>query len=1263
VLKLKKLQIAGFKSFCDRTELVFSGTGVVGVVGPNGCGKSNIADAVGWVLGEQSAKSLRGTRMEDVIFSGSRDRPAAGLSEVSLTMVDPDVYNGPSDIEEPAIEISDEWEETLPAADGIEVSGTSAEGESEASSPEAKADGVVLSIRKRRRFTANNRPGEVVVTRRLYRSGESEYLLNGRLCRLRDIQEIFLGTGLGPESYAIIEQGRVGQILTSKPYERRAIIEEAAGVTKYKAKRKLAEARLESARGNLNRINDIFEEVTKQLGQLRRQASKAARFREIKTELDQQQRRLLFGKAVALDGEQERTHASLAAAVAAVTAQQQRVSGEEADRTQWFQQATALEQRLQQLAETAGRLAMEQDRAERQIFYNGEQATVLERRIASLEQEQQRIAALQIQLQAELAEAAQAQQDVATAVDAARAQFERDRSTSHAEGGALAQLEGRAEIARRRMLTSLSQLSTLGNEVAQGETLLAGLERQQARLEQERTAAMSELDQLGVRRGQLGIEFQGQQNAMQALLEQLQGLEQQLAAQRAEESTSRQELERSRGELADVAARRRSLEEIVAHHGYSTEAVKALFANGVTPAGFHAKGVLADFLEVEPAYEAVVEEFLREELNYVVVDNWDDANAGLGVLRQDAGGRATFLVHPEDGQFKMFDLPAGELENSLPPDSPIPVPLRNCVRVLNGFGRTLEHILPKLGSGYITPDTEQARGLANHNPQAYFLTAKGECFHNQTVTGGTHSGSGPLTMKRELRELARREAALTEAMDGLQNRIALLGGRIARTQAESDTLRQQRFELEKQSLSSDQSLRQLDGEVTRVQARLQLHTLELERARQEQLQAAERLNAVREQRLKADADRAAADAEETEANSQMAGMRERRAQAAQRAAETQAELARLEERARAAESTARRLDGNCREAAEHRAQTAQDLAQTHDQRVTLQAATTDLQNRLAEVREEHTTAEQEKQDVGAELTASRLRVSELETSLKVAREALEERRREQVEIEITRARLESEAQHLAENCRNELGCELAALFGDATLPALGVPPAEELPTLEDAVRTLRDKIERLGPVNMMALEECKEAETRHAFLDTQRTDLLNSIADTQKGIQEIDVISREQFNQAFEKINTFFQETFQTLFGGGQGFLRLTDIENNPDAGVEIVAQPPGKKLQNALLLSGGEKAMTATALLMAVFRYQPSPFCIMDEVDAPLDESNVSRFTAMVEKMSSNTQFIVITHNKRTMEIAPVLYGVTMQQAGVSRMVSVRMEEPRRAG
>ncbi len=1272
MLKIKKLQVLGFKSFCDRTELVFPGSGIVGIVGPNGCGKSNLADAVSWVLGEQSAKSLRGQRMEDVIFAGSRDRAATGLAEVSLTLVNPEDYSGPED-EPPLIQVHDDWDEAssqtaqAAAAQGEELAeGDSEEMEEVLAAPAgaeagqgsegqaaANGNGVVLTIRKRRKFIANNRPGEIVVTRRLYRSGESEYLMNGRPCRLRDIQDLFMGTGLGPDSYAIIEQGRIGQILSSKPHDRRAIIEEAAGVTKYKAKKKLAEARLESARQNLNRINDIFEEVTKQVASLKRQAAKAQRYAELKAESDQHLRRLFASKADALQEQHTRVSAEHEQDRAALEAAQTGLDQAEATRAEWFQRASQVEQELRQLTEDSGKLAMELDRAERQIVFNSEQARELENRTRGFEEELSRLAEQRAAAQQELKSAEEARTAVLAEAQAARAAYQEQRAAGENESRAARELEQKADQARRRVLGLLGQISSFGNQVVQAETVIANLERQLARLDQEKQTADQELDALGVRRGQLDLEFQGQREELEQVVQEIGKLERRVSELRQNEAVSRKQLDAARAELSEIVGRRRSIEQIVAHHGYSTEAVKKLFASGAAKDKFHAMGVLADFLEVEGSYEAVVEEFLRDELNYVVVHDWNDAQSGLGVLQTDVQGRATFLVHPQDGQYKMFDLPQ-HLESQGIPESPNPIPLKSCVRVLNGFGKSLEHLLPKLGSGYIVPDPAVARQMATQNPQAFFLTAGGECFHNHTVSGGTHSGAGPLTLKRELRELGRREGEVSETIQRIETQLSGIAQELQVTQHDLDRLRARRHELDKQILTSGQGLKQLENEVRRLQERLRLHTVELERGRAERTQGMNRLESLQAQRQQAEQDKAAAEAEEIQINADIAEVRLRRDQAVQRVAEAQSRLAMLEERSRGAQEAFQRLEHQQRDLLNRSNQIHSDLERANQQREQLLSSSGELGEKVQQLRLRRDEAEQQRQALEQERVEARARAAELEAGVKAARDAVNALRDRFSELEVALARLQADAEHVTETCRNELNIEITELQADETIVRAA---AEEMADLEQAARAIRTKIEHLGPVNMMALEEYQETQTRHQFLETQRKDLLDSIADTQKAIQEIDQISRQQFNEAFEKINAYFQESFKVLFGGGQGFLKLTDAENDPESGVDIVAQPPGKKLQNALLLSGGEKAMTAMALLLSVFQYQPSPFCVLDEVDAPLDEANVSRFSAMVRKMSEQTQFIIITHNKRTMEIAPLLYGVTMQQAGVSRLVSVNME------
>ncbi|MGH9540616.1 MAG: AAA family ATPase, partial [Terriglobales bacterium] len=956
MLRLKKLQIVGFKSFSDRTELIFPGQGIIGVVGPNGCGKSNLADAICWVLGEQSAKSLRGQRMEDVIFSGTRDRAATGLAEVSLTLVNPQEYEGDEEEETPLIEAADDWEDHPGEGQPAGTEAITAEASAEPAAAGA-GEAVVLTLHKRRKFTPSNRRGEIVVTRRLYRNGDSEYLMNGRPCRLRDIQDLFMGTGLGPETYAIIEQGRIGQILSSKPYDRRAMIEEAAGVTKYKARKKLAEAKLEAARLNLNRINDIFEEVTRQMGSLKRQAARARRYGELKAELEGHQRRLLLGKAAQMAAELEQVETALGELAAGLADRQRELDEIEAARSRWFGEVSQRESELRELTENLGRWSMELDRAERQIEFNRQQAADFERRQRALGDEMTRLEAEQSAAAAEAARVAAEADEVAAAAARAQGDFEQRREQAEADTRQRAHLEERLRQTRARLLTDMGRLAQLATDTAQTRTLLASHDRQLARIEQERQEAVAEGAALGARQGQMQLAFAGRQGEMESAVAALSALEAKCAELERERETAGQEREAAKDELARVAARRQSLDEIVAHHGYSTEAVRALFelnAGGPSVAaasaapGFHAMGLLADFLEVEPEFEGVVEEFLREELNFVVVKTWDDADAGVGLLRRDAQGRATFLVHPEDGQYPMFP-PQEEMAGAggAPPASAAPVPLRNCVRVLNGFGRSLEQILPKLGSGYILSDPFLARDLAARNPQAYFLTAAGECFHNQTVTGGARNGTGPLTLKRELRDLAQQESDLQAAIEKLAAQLGLLARESALAAEERGRLTAQRHELEKELLTGGEALKRLAEEARRVDERLRLFALEAERGRAERHVAAERLADLENLSAAAESERAAAETEEREVTAALRSAQTQREAAAQALADAQADLARWAERARAGEEARRQGQRALADLERRAAQARHDLEQLAAQRAQVEVSSQELAGQLA----------------------------------------------------------------------------------------------------------------------------------------------------------------------------------------------------------------------------------------------------------------------------------------------------------------------------
>jgi chromosome segregation protein len=1301
LLKLKKLQILGFKSFCDRTELRFSGDGVAAIVGPNGCGKSNIADAITWVLGEQSAKSLRGSRMEDVIFAGTRERKPTGMAEVTLTLIDPQVYEGADANEEPEIEIreeipADDWdEETLRTEaendaaayteevrpnSAEEVAAAASEAEPAASEVQAEPAGldagattaahdaepdaaaqvhagpqVVLKIRRRKFNRVTQKKGEIVVTRRLFRSGESEYLLNHKLCRLRDIQDIFMGTGLGPESYAIIEQGRIGQILSSKPTDRRAIIEEAAGITKFKTKKRLAEARLEDAKLNLNRVNDIFEEVTRQMNSLKRQAAKAARYARTRDEMREKLRVVLASKFAQLQREKGQLEAELSGITEELHLRTDAVRLMESEQGERTQRGYEIEIGLRQIGERLSQIALESDRATAKSRTNEERCAELVRRSETAQAELGETSEKFATLEAEREQNREILKTAANDVCAAQQELNARQQEAQAAAGALATTERDQEQRRVAIMQAANDSASVRNRIIQAEENIASLERETQRLQNEITSANVQLENFGGERGQLTIEFASASEKVASLDAQVSEARAKLQEKRTAETDSKRRLDGLRAEFSSLQGKRSSLEVMIAEHGYSTESVKRFFQSGSLQEGLRPAGVLADFLDVEDRYENVVDEFLREELNYIVVKSWDAADQGLQMLRTDVDGRATFLVHPDDSQAKFSFVPDGATHLA-PADYSSVVPLKRAVRVLDGFGKSLEVILPKLRDGYIVPDAALGRELALQNPDAFFLShATGECFHNVTVTGGKQRVEGPLAMKRELRDVMRHQDELENALRDEESKVLMLGREIGELTSLIDRLEQERREGEKQAMTSGHTLKQLDTEMERVRGRLGTYERELSRVAQEKA-SKETFIAEKSAELARTEERRA-QLEDAMASSQqeLARLREARDTAAQNASEVRAQVAALEERRRAAAQALQRIESLVAEVAGRVKALQSQIESAATERTQRESENVELAKKVVALASERELAKAQETELQVESEQLRARLAELEEQLRAAREAMDKARDRRGELATSVARLDSDAQHMTETSVNDLGITPQELITDESVIKV---EGEQLATEDAAYRELRERLDNFGAVNMMALEEYNETSQRHEFLDTQRKDLLDSIANTQETIKEIETISRQKFEEAFHIINGNFSRTFTKLFGGGQAFMKLTDEENTMESGIDVVASPPGKRLQNVLLLSGGEKALTALSLLVGIFQYQPSPFCILDEVDAPLDESNIGRFTELVREMSVQTQFILITHSKKTMSIAPIMYGVTMQEPGISKLVSVRFHE-----
>ncbi len=1206
MLKLKRVEIQGFKSFYDRTEMKFSGSGIAAVVGPNGCGKSNLSDAISWVLGEQSAKSLRGARMEDVIFAGTRDKKALSMASVTMTLV-PDetiLVHAPASPEDKPAE-----------AGGVPTT-------------------EVVKAAERR--------GEVTITRRLYRSGESEYLVNGRIARLRDIQDLFLGTGLGPESYAIIEQGRIGQILSNKPQDRRNVIEEAAGITRFKTRKRLAEAKLESAKQNLARVFDILEEVNRQVNSLKRQASKTKRHSELKAEATGYLRQVLAAKFKILERETARLVIDLNLAAGELEAAQTAIKDHEKEQTQVVEQSLLIEQASTEARKALGELNVEAERARGKLEYQIKQVQQIEQRLAANSQEEaalgaqrgeriQEVDAQSAQLEAIEAELKSARQEIAGKAE------ERQRAQSR-----LAEQERGLEASRQTVLRHLGESASLKNRITHVEAQLASSDRDTARARADEEQSASDLARLQKLKTQISDQLAARQTELISVTDHRKEVEDRLRESRSRLGETRGLVEKLRTEHSRVKARRDSLDEIIQHRSYTTETVKRLF----TTSDLKPIGVLADFLEVDPKIERAVEEFLHEELEYVVVRDWAQAERGIELMRSELSGRATFLVEATEGGLS----PQAESAHS-PVGRPEVYKLTESLKLTNGLTTLPLHVLPKIAHCYVAQDRAAAQRMATEFQHCWFLSADGVSYHGRSVSGGKKTGAGPLALKRELREVSHLEQVKAKEMAAAQMALTELDRTIASLNERLETLRAQQQVQEKDVLALDHESRKVAEESQRVQNRLSHARLELDRVSRDRVKLTEQVHQDLLALEKSEAARGEREAALEAARGELRVLQDELARTSEEHAAMRASLASLEERQRSAAGNHGRLENQLRDLVNRVTQLQDEKKRLLAEREHLSSSNTDLGARQAQISIDTAELSRRNSELEAQEASLRARLSGIDERLKQLRlrgQAALERRSD---LQVAMARADSDLRHLQETSEKEL---------EATLPQLAeglevIPDERQIRELDANYMDARRKIEALGPVNPQAVEELRESEIRQEFLNAQRQDLLDSIKDTEKAIHEIDGESRKRFGEAFRAINSNFRTMFTTLFGGGTGEMRLTDEENIGESGIDIVASPPGKRLQSVLLLSGGEKSLTAMALLMAIFQYTPSPFCVLDEVDAPLDEPNIERLTRLIREMALQTQFIVITHSKRTMEAAQSLYGVTMQEPGVSKLVSVR--------
>ncbi len=1171
-MHLEKLEINGFKSFADKTALKIL-PGITAIVGPNGCGKTNIVDAISWVLGSQSPRRLRGSKMEDVIFSGSESRPAVGFAEVSLTF--------------------DNSAGRLP----VEYS-------------------------------------EVSFTRRLYRSGESEYLINGGSCRLKDIQNLILGTGLGNRSYSLIEQGRLEWIINSQPEERRGLLEEAAGISKFRAHKMEALRKLEHVGNNLLRVEDIVKEVRRQLRQAEKQAVQARRYGELRDRFRGLETQLAALELKKMREEETRLESE--------TAEWERKAGENRSASEEIE---AESDRLQEeIRELRGRFEQRRGRA-----FGAEAELATSRRQIALNRERVlELKLLRKQARAEIESLEASLSDSAGERDRLQKELEALRESNHARADRIAAVEKKEAEVRGRLADIESGFNRLRSELVESSRVEIRARNEYSSLEAgEKEVILRarrlevELERLRDREAELGKEASAAREKSGGLEAEAGELQRRLAEKKEEAGRLGEQLAALKSEREELSAAIREktarlelLEGWERSRDDGREGVEAIRREVVGKGGDGngVVGVLADLIEVDPGGEKTVAAAWGDNLRALLVRDWKTATAVVDCLRSRGGTGIRLVVAEELNRLE-------EERGARPEITPFPCRLPSPWHGLTG------PLIAALGTGSAPPGAP---------PSASALAAADDCAFPAPAVISWLGPASPavevVSRKKKIEELAAEKAALAAKTEGSEHQIET-------AERNRDAVVAIIRRLEKESREAELSLMFNRGELER-----QISELERIRSQQKGLQGelSELKNEgeeIRRRRSEMEVVLRRGTGREEELAGQAEEWQRRKSAEDEKVAAIAAELVSL------------KIDlASSREKEDSLAARLEAVEKGRDESRTVLAGRRlqldGSEKRGRELEEENRRLEETVAGLESEIRQLSPEVESLATEIAGLEARLREKEEQRHSLRPGWQRAQEEL-----NARRtklaEVRVRLEGLFGrirekyDLDLEA--VAPAAEPVDTERAGQELdkiKDEMSRMGMVNLAALEGKENLEERLAHLTGQRDDLVGARADLESAIRKINVTAREKLEATYNAVRENFRSLFKVLFSGGKADLILDNEKDILESGLEIVAQPPGKKLANLSLLSGGEKALTTIALIFALFRIQPSPFYILDEMDAPLDESNIGRFVRLLREFSAHSQFVIITHNKRTISEADILYGITMEERGVSKVVSVKLAD-----
>ncbi len=1260
MFKLQRLEITGFKSFADYTEIVFTGKGITAVVGPNGCGKSNVAESIAWVLGEQSAKSLRGQEMKDVIFQGTDKRNPSGMAEVVLHLVRDeadyisdeselvDIDEKLGEIDESAVDVDEIEAEHLETEDeNLQIKEFGKETE-EIEKAQAAQVGSAQTIQtktkakrrwKPRNFALDFAPGEAVtVSRRLYLSGESEYLLNDKQCRLRDIQDLFAGTGLSGSHYAIIEQGRIGRILSSKPSDRRSLIEEAAGISKFRTRQRAAESRLESAKVNLSRISDIVSEIEKQTRSLQRQASKTRRYKVLREEL-----RELFKQTYAAEG-QNLTEAVevLDERLGKATKLERELFEKVAEKDESFrtetQAARIAEETLTEIRGKHAENALRRDRAAREKRYQEEQIQELKSRSEGLKGEikvtDERIRLLQN----EIKRLEKSEEKERNEAEKEKLKLQKAEDIYREKLGELKIIETELEAERNEQLQHTAAVERLAeierqleNNLERLNERIKGLKREGERAEETFAERRKESEKLEKGLTEERQKLEKLHTEKRAILENSAQLRETLENDEASFSKLNKEFSRRKHRLETLA-------ELEEKRAIYTPSVQKLLKEQ-KKIGVEFQGTLADKFDVDEKAEQAVENLFGGFLQTVLVKTESDAKKTVKYLNENGLGRIPILV--ESGEWRV--------ESKKDAKSTI----ADYLGISKDFADILISVFPREMSAKVVESIDKAKSKTNE----IFVTLDGDL-----IIGGKLFVSGKinpneknnslLAFKRELKELEKSSIENAKEIEKSTKTVERSRKNLAEKENEIVDLQSFIVQVERELLSQEIQAKALAQEIERAERHKKVVSDEISQIENEIKQITKKQKEAKDNAKTAG--KALTLSSEKIENINEKVEKSRKEVGAENInlneKKTLAEVA--SERQRSAKNSLERIKNERKDLAERLARQTGEIEENEKRVGELTKSSERLKLQVSAAEVELKEEENELKTAIEHLKTARESSDLMSTELAELNKRSAMARDERAGLEIERTEIITRLKNLNEKSLQDLNVSLVELVENTEFDE-----DFDFEVSRKRVDVLRNKLENFGAINMLALEELSETEERLEFLTSQRQDIIDSIKAAEEALREIKRRSRQKFRDAFEAINANFTDFFQELFGGGRGEMTLLEAEDILEAGIEIIAQPPGKRLQNMLLLSGGEKAMTAIALVLAIFKYRPSPFCLLDEVDAPLDDANVGRFVNRIAEMSEDTQFIVITHNKRTMEAAKALYGVTMQEAGISKIVSVRFE------